>query len=183
MPVRGVELDRLTLAAERSGEVGGRTDDLARLVLVGGSAAERRQEVGRQRDEAFQRESPGDVADMRVEPAILVDDDDGRQLVRHPGGPREIALHLAGTARIGDVLAGDARIVLRDHRGLRRIRREKRRDHGRRRPAAGQPRQLLHEAAPVERQVGVFVIGVDHRLRDNLSHHHFLPCRLSLPER
>jgi hypothetical protein len=191
------EADRADLAVagfmgaeegDRRHAVGGRLagrqlpEHLARLVLVGRRAAERRQEVGRQRDEAFQRQAPGDVADVGVEAAVLVHDDDGRQLGGRPGGLRQIALHLARTARIGDVLGCHALVVLGDHRRLRRVRRQQRRDRCGRRAGAGELRQLLHEAAPVQRQVGVFVVGVDHRLRDRGTRHGFPPSwPLALP--
>lgn len=95
-----------------------------------------------------------------------MDDDDGAELSRLAGRLDQIALHLAGAAGIGDVLAFHAGIVFGDDSRLGGVRRQKRRDRGRRRARSGKPGQLLHEAAAIERQMRVFVIGIDHRLGD-----------------
>ena len=55
-----------------------RGDHVAALVLVGRRAAERRQHVDREAEKAFEREPPRDVLDVRIEPAVLVDDDHRR---------------------------------------------------------------------------------------------------------
>jgi hypothetical protein len=53
-----------------------RAERRARLVLVRRRAAEGRKRVGRQRGETFERNAPRHVLDVRVEAAVLVDDDD-----------------------------------------------------------------------------------------------------------
>ena len=140
-----------------------------------GRAAERRQEVGRQRNETLKRKPPRDVADVRVQAAILVDDDDGRQLAVLVGRMHEIALHLAVCAGPCDVLCRQPFIVGRHDLRRGGTCRQQRRDGGCGRPRTCQPGELVHEAATVERQMGVFVIGVDHRLGDCRCGHVSLP--------
>ncbi|MGY2996204.1 hypothetical protein ACVWWD_005011 [Mesorhizobium sp. URHB0026] len=142
-------------------------EHVARLVLVSGRTAERRQEVRRERHEPFQGHAPGDVADMRVETPVFMDDDDRAELAGLVRGFDQIALHLAAAAGIGDVLALYAGIGLGHDRRLGRVRRQHRRDGGRRRARSGKPGQLLHEAAAIQRQMRVFVIGIDHCLGDD----------------
>ena len=74
-------------------------DDPARLVLVRGRAADRRQEIRGERDEALERRAPRHVLDMGIEAAVLVDHDDARQLAAGVRRAREIGLHLAARAR------------------------------------------------------------------------------------
>ena len=68
-------------------------EQLAALLVVAGIAADRREAVRRERHEVLEREPPRDVLDVRVEAAVLVDDEDARQLVRGrrwpdaPGSP------------------------------------------------------------------------------------------------
>jgi len=50
-------------------------DQLARLILVRGGAALGREEVRGERDEALERQTAGDVLDVRIEAAVLVDHD------------------------------------------------------------------------------------------------------------
>ena len=50
----------------------------AALVVVAGIAADRGEAVGRERHEVLEREPARDVFDVRVEPAVLVDDQDAR---------------------------------------------------------------------------------------------------------
>ena len=50
-----------------------------------------RQIIGCQGHKAFKRHAPSDVLDMRIEPAILVDDDDGRKLPSRPSGSHQMA--------------------------------------------------------------------------------------------
>ena len=54
-------------------------DHFARLVLIGRRSARRREEIRCQSHETLQRHATGDIADMRIEAAVLVDDDDGGQ--------------------------------------------------------------------------------------------------------
>ena len=68
-----------------------RAEQLARLVLVAGIAAEREQRVGREGDEVLERQAAGDVLDVRVQPAVLVHDEHARQLAVGLGRPNEVA--------------------------------------------------------------------------------------------
>ena len=141
-------------------------DELRRRGLGGRRAAGGRKQIGRQRHEALDRQTPGDVLDVTVEPAVLVDHDEGGQLRRRGRGLDQIGLDLAALAGEGERRGNDARIRFGDDRRRRLARRDQRGDRGGRRGAAGKPGQLVHEAAPVERQVGVLVIEADHFLRD-----------------
>ena len=144
-----------------------RADHLARLVLVLRRAAGRRQEIRRERQKAFERHAPRHVLDVRIEPAVLVHHDDRRQRPGGIGRPHQIAAHrLPFGARPGDRLGLHPRIVLRDDRRARLVGGEHRRDRRRGRRRAGQPLQLLHEIAAVERQMRVVVVELDHLLRD-----------------
>src|SRR5207237_3987270 len=57
-------------------------EELARLVLVAGIAAERRQRIGGERNVLLQGDAPGDVLDVRIEAAVLVDHEDAGQPAR-----------------------------------------------------------------------------------------------------
>ena len=63
---------------------------LARLVLVAGIAAERRQRIGRERHEVVQREAARDVLDVRIQAAVLVHHQHARQLARGRLRPRQV---------------------------------------------------------------------------------------------
>ena len=54
-------------------------EQLAALVVVARITADRRQRVRRKGDEVLQREPPRDVLGMRIETAILVDDENRGQ--------------------------------------------------------------------------------------------------------
>src|SRR5437588_323788 len=58
---------------------------LARLVLVAGIAADRRERVGREGEVALEADAPGDVLDVRIEAAVLVHDEDAGELARGLG--------------------------------------------------------------------------------------------------
>ena len=55
-------------------------DHLAALVLVGRRAAHRREVIEAEREESLGSHAPGDVLDVRIESAVLVYHDHGRQL-------------------------------------------------------------------------------------------------------
>ncbi len=91
---------------------------LARLVLLRRRTAVDGQKVGREREVAFDRESARHVFDMRVEPAVLVDDDDGGALAQGLAA-HEIAVDLALGGIVGDAFGGEPRVVRSHDRGLR----------------------------------------------------------------
>src|SRR5690606_10280751 len=76
-------------------------EQLPALVVIPRVTAYRRQHVGRECHEVGQRKPAGNVFGVRIEPAILVHDDDARQLGRRFGaavgaeGAHEIALYVA----------------------------------------------------------------------------------------
>ena len=90
-----------------------RAEHLRGLLLVAGIAAERRERVRRESHEPVHREPAGDILDVRIEAAVLVDHHDARPLAR-PRGPGKVALHRAGGRRVGEVLGREPRVVLRD---------------------------------------------------------------------
>ena len=98
------------------------------LLLVGRRSAERRQIVRGKRHEAFQRDPPCHILDVRVEAAVLVDDDHRSELAAAVGRLHQIALHVAAGARPGDILGLQPRVVFRHDRRARRIGCQKRRD-------------------------------------------------------
>ncbi len=57
-------------------------EQLATLGVVARVAAHRREAVGRERHEALERDAARDVFDVRVEAAVLVNDEDRGQAVR-----------------------------------------------------------------------------------------------------
>ena len=136
---------------------------VARLVLVGGRAAGGRQEIGRERDEAVERQAARDVLDMRIEAAVLVDHDH-RPETRAGRRLGEISLHRAALAGIAHGSRRDARIVGLHHGrlGARDL------SSGNSGAAAAVPpakaRKPIEEDAPFERCVGVFVVELDDAL-------------------
>src|SRR3546814_16497985 len=65
-------------------------------------------------DETLQRHAPDDVLDVRVEAAVLVDDQHRRQPAHVAGGARHVARQLAMGAGEGNGFGGDAGVVWRD---------------------------------------------------------------------
>ena len=134
-------------------------EHLAGLVFVAGIAAEREQRVRRERDEVVERQAARDVLDVRVQPAVLVDDEDRRQLAGGLGRPHEVAAHLAVALRrvVLDVLHLDARVVGLDDLRLGELRAELIEQHRGGHAADGVLGGLVEEAAAVERAVDVGV--------------------------
>ena len=93
---------------------------LARLVLFRRRTAVDGQKVGREHEVAFDRESARHVFDMWVEPAVLVDDDDGGALAQGLAA-HEIAVDLALGGIVGHAFGGEPRVVRSHDRGLRVI--------------------------------------------------------------
>ncbi len=87
------------LLHERDGGEGGRDHilalglgvKLARLVFLGRRAASDREKIGRQGEIALDREAARHILDMRIEAAVLVDDDDGGPFA-HGVAAHEIAV-------------------------------------------------------------------------------------------
>ena len=61
----------------------------AAVVVVAGIAADRRQAVGRQRDEARDGGAPRDVLDIRIQAAVLVNHEHGRKRARRRSAARD----------------------------------------------------------------------------------------------
>jgi hypothetical protein len=67
---------------------------VARLVVVGWRAAIHGQQVGRERQKSFECDTPRDVLDMRVQSAVLMNDDHRRAFAL-VFRPRQIAVDLS----------------------------------------------------------------------------------------
>ena len=138
---------------------------LARPVFLGRRAAVHGQEVGREREIALDRQSARDVLDMRVEPAVLVDDDHRRplaQIFRVCGlGAHEIAVDLALGELVGHALADQPAVVRRHDRGLRVIVLQQRQERDRRRRRARQFGQAIEKFAAVHAAMGEAVVQTD----------------------
>src|SRR5262249_20658488 len=68
--------------------------ELTRLVLVAGIAAEGCQGVRREGHEPLERDATGDVLDVWIQPAVLVDHQDAGELPGNSGWSNEVAAHL-----------------------------------------------------------------------------------------
>ena len=140
-----------------------RADHVAGLVLIGRRAAERREHIDRQAEEAFERDAARDVLDVRIETAVLVDDDDGRAFALR-FEPRQSA----ADARAGRVIRyrvdGEPRIVGRDHRGAGVIVLQQRQQRQRRRARSGDLGQPVEEVAAVDAAMREAVVKVDNAL-------------------
>jgi len=89
-------------------------EERRRLFVVAGVAAERRQRVGRERHVVRDGEPARHIFDVRIKSAVLVDDDDARQLAARVPRAHEVAAHRARAVRrrIRQVLRVDPRVVL-----------------------------------------------------------------------
>src|SRR4029434_2296471 len=57
-------------------------EQFSTLGVVAGIAADRRQPIRREGHEVLERETTSDVLDVRIEPAVFMDDEDAGQLSR-----------------------------------------------------------------------------------------------------
>ena len=142
------------------------------LILVGRRAAERRQKIRRQDDEALERHAPCDVADVVVQAAVFMDHDHRRQLAGRGGGTHQIAFDRTA------VLAGDRHllglqpaVVRRHDRCARKVGGKQGRDCRRSGGRTGELGEVVHEPAAIEGEMRIFVISVDHRLGDLRRRH------------
>ena len=153
--LRAVQHVRLQLAAVET-----RLQFLA-VVVIAGIAADRVQPVGGEGDKPFDRGAPGDVLDIGVEAAVLVDHEDGRE---RPVAGRldQVAAHFARIAAggiVGDVVRRHPRIRERDRLRVGVARQQGLR-HGKPGHAAdqGQRRRPRQEFAALHAGVAVFVV-------------------------
>src|SRR4030095_9461074 len=89
-------------------------EELARLVFVAGIAAQRIEPVRRERDEIVDGKTPRDILDVRIEPAILVYDEDSGKLSGRVRSLHEIPAHRSRALRrcVLDVARADPLVVL-----------------------------------------------------------------------
>jgi hypothetical protein len=108
---------------------------------------------------------------MRIQPAVLVNDEDGRELARGLGRLRQVAAHLAVPLRgvVFDVTHLDARVFRLDDLGLEEFRAELIEQHRGSHAADGVFGGLIEKTAPIERPVDVGVEQREHFLVEIMS--------------
>ena len=136
----------------------------ARVVFVARITAQREQRVRRKRDEVFQRQTTRDVFDMRIQAAVLVNDQHHRQRLADLGRFHKIAARGAVTLRRGefDVLRDQPRIVTGDFLRRGELRAERGEQPRRGAGADREARRADEEAATVDRAVDVLVEQLQH---------------------
>ncbi len=152
---------------------------LAAVVVVAGIAADRREPVRRQRQEALHREPAGDVLDVGVQPPVLVhhQHDGKRPFAR---GLHQVAAHLTGGAarrRVFHVAGLDA--LVREGNGLRLgVTRKQRLRHGEAGDAGhAQGSRPTQELTPADITMTVLVVEIEYLPIDSLSVHRSNPLR------
>ena len=143
---------------------------LARRVLAGWCPAHERKHVDRIRQVTFGREPAGDILEVRIEAAVLMDDQNDRALALGLGA-RQVAVDLALGRIVGEPLGREARVVGRDHRGMRVIilqQRQQRAGGGRRARERG---QSIEKFTPGDAAMGETVVEIDDSLVHGVS-----PC-------
>ena len=158
----------------------------AAVVIVARVAADRRQPVGREREETIDGGAARDVLDIGIEAAVLVDHQHGRERPR-AGRLDEVTAHGAGGAarrRIGHIGRLHALVGERDRLrlGVARQQRLRHRQSGaaddRDRPGAAE------KLAPVHAPMAILVVEVEYalvdlHLGDALRHRAFLHVLLA----
>ena len=137
-----------------------RTDHVAAFVFVGRRAAERREHVDREREEAFERDAPRNVLDVRIEPAVLVDDDN-RWAFSLRLEPRQIAGDLGAGGVVRGRLDRKPYVIRRYYRRLGVIVLQQRQQRQRRRGGAGDVAETLEEVAAADGAVREVVVERD----------------------
>ncbi len=137
-------------------------EQLARLVFAFARvAAERRQRVGRHRQEVVERQAPRDVFDVRIEAAVLVDHEHGRAACPVAlAGLAHVRLDLAVALRRVDLdpLGLDPLVVLGHLLRLGEFRIHQFEQHRRRSwPPTAYFAGAIEEAAAIDEAVHVFV--------------------------
>ena len=138
-------------------------DHVAAFVLVAGRAAERRQHIDRERQKAFERDAARDVLDVRIEPAVFVNDDD-RRAFRLALEPRQIAFDRRAGGIIGDGVDRQPRILGRDHGGARIIVLQQRQQRHRGGAGTGDLGQPVEKGAAVDAAMREAVVEIDDAL-------------------
>src|SRR5438034_2172929 len=134
-------------------------EDLPRFVLVARVAAERRQRVGRERHEVVERETPGNVLDVRIQPTVLVHDENARQLAFRGDRTHQVSTRLFRSLRrwILEVFALQTPVVLGYLLGLRELGIQRVQQRRRGQSADGKPCGAIEEAATVDRAMNVLI--------------------------
>ena len=146
-------------------------DHVAGLVLVGRRAAIRRQQIDRVGCEAFESEPAHNVLDVRIEAAVLVNDDH-RGVLRIAFGARHVGGDVRRRSVEVDGVGDEARVVRRHSVGAGVIVLQERQQRQRRGGRPGNRTQPFEELAAVEPAMCKFVVEVDDALvHAGLSNH------------
>ncbi|MNU74862.1 hypothetical protein D3C71_643740 [compost metagenome] len=103
---------------------------------------------------------------MVVQTAVLMDDNDRADGAGRRFRCNEVTLHLAGGAGICHLFRDDPRIIGCYDCRTGAVGGKQRGDCRGGRTGAGQHGELFHEFAAVEAEMGIFIISVDHGLRN-----------------
>jgi hypothetical protein len=130
-----------------------------RLVLVTRVAAPREQRVGREGDEAVERQAARDVLDVRVQAPVLVHHQHQRQRACGLRRPHQVTACRAMALRRGELDEGRPQPGVRGRHLLCRgeVRAQRGQHRGGRTHAADMPCRAVQEASPVDQPVHVLV--------------------------
>ena len=137
------------------------------LLVVAREAADRRQAIRCVRDEVRDREPPGDIFDVRIQPAVLVDHQHAGQLAARPGRAGKVAFDAAVALRRlhRRVLRLQPRIVLRHLLRPGVVGPEAFEDGGDGQPADGELSRPVQKRAAVDVAMLVLVKEIQELLR------------------
>ncbi|MNP23784.1 hypothetical protein D3C76_1165050 [compost metagenome] len=130
------------------------------LVVVAGVTADRTQAIRGEGDETGLGQAPRDVLDVRVEPAVFMDDHHRRDLAGGFCRTHQIGAHLpvALGRGVGDVLGDDVRVGEFDLFGKGVIRAQGRQQRTSGQATQGEQRGAVEKFAPVDQAMGVVVV-------------------------
>jgi hypothetical protein len=134
-------------------------EELARRVLVAGITIEWGQRVRSEREVLLQGDSPGDVLDVRIEPAVLMHHQDARQPSRALHRHRQVAAHPPRSP--GRVVFHMARrqppVILGNLLRLGETRVQRIQEHGGRHAPCGEAGRPLEEPSAIDQAVNVLI--------------------------
>ena len=142
----------------------------ARLVLARRRPADQRQQVDRIGEKAFEREAPCHVFQVRVEAAVLVNDQHDRALALLLR-TRQVAVDPALGGVVGEALGRKPRVIVRHDRGLRIVVLQQRQQRRAGRGRAGELGQAVEELPAADAAMGEAVVE-----RDDALVHDVSPC-------
>jgi len=133
------------------------------FVFVRWRAAERRQRIDAEGEEAFKSDAARYILDMRIETAVFVDDEDRRALCAALEAG-EISRHPRAGRVVGGFFDGQPFVIGGDDRGLRIIVLQHRQQRQRRGGRARDRAEPFHEDAAIDDAMCETVVEVDDTL-------------------